>query len=282
MGAVMAQTAKPYAKIPTLFDRVQDELSAIEAITRVLGALPDHETRLRVINWVSDRFSQGMAAEAQPAATAAVRPAAADSALSIPDDLFDPVVEMPEPADLHGVFDQPARPHSLGLENVFEMPAEKRQPIPIRPAEPAFELVPPTETPARADLDDAASDEPGRATDRRQLNLLLLADMSTPAALKISDAPTTGDSAGAASREPDARSPRRSFVLATIHARDSKPAVTKKAATAPGSADKAPKAKPRPIAAQPSNPEPPQDSVEAMLRSLVDDFRHLADEWGNT
>jgi len=45
----MAQTAKPYATVPTLFDRVQDELTAIEQITRVLGSLPDHETRVRVI-----------------------------------------------------------------------------------------------------------------------------------------------------------------------------------------------------------------------------------------
>ena len=44
----MAHTAKPYATVPTLFDRVLSELSAIEEITRVLGSLPDHETRLRV------------------------------------------------------------------------------------------------------------------------------------------------------------------------------------------------------------------------------------------
>ena len=64
MGAMTAQSAKPYATVPTLFDRVHDELSAIQEITQVL-ALPDHETRVRVIAWISERFSGGFES-AQP------------------------------------------------------------------------------------------------------------------------------------------------------------------------------------------------------------------------
>jgi hypothetical protein len=60
-----AQSAKPYATVPTLFDRVHDELSAIQEITQVLGLLPDHETRVRVIAWISERFSSGFES-AQP------------------------------------------------------------------------------------------------------------------------------------------------------------------------------------------------------------------------
>jgi hypothetical protein len=207
----MAHTAKSYAKVPTLFDRVPDELSAIEAITRVLGSLPDHETRLRVINWINERFSQGLQAappEPRPSSVASAMPSpdAADSGLRIPDDLFEPLVVTSESPDLHGVFD---------------LPAVKRHALATRPPERAFELVPSKETPAQADLAGAAADEPVRMADRRQRNLLLLADMSTPAVLKVSDAP-------------------------------------------------------------PRNPEPAQDSMEAMLRSLVDDFRQLADDWGNT
>ena len=65
MGAMTAQSAKPYATVPTLFDRVHDELSAIQEITQVLGSLPDHETRVRVIAWISERFSGGFES-AQP------------------------------------------------------------------------------------------------------------------------------------------------------------------------------------------------------------------------
>src|SRR3954465_15637573 len=54
-----AQTAKPHATLPPLFARVHDELSAIQEITQVLGSLPDHETRVRVIAWISERFSNG-------------------------------------------------------------------------------------------------------------------------------------------------------------------------------------------------------------------------------
>src|SRR3954469_7965693 len=69
-----AQTAKPYATVPTLFDRVHDELSAIQEIAQVLGSLPDHETRVRVIAWISERFSSGF--ESAPAPD--LRPAAPD------------------------------------------------------------------------------------------------------------------------------------------------------------------------------------------------------------
>jgi hypothetical protein len=59
VGPVTAPSAKPYATVPTLFDRVHDELSAIQEITQVLGALPDHDTRVRVIAWISERFASG-------------------------------------------------------------------------------------------------------------------------------------------------------------------------------------------------------------------------------
>src|ERR1700750_1485091 len=104
----MAHTAKPYASVPTLFERVQDELAAIEQITRVLGALPDHETRVRVIGWLNDRFSQGFQGaphQSSPGAapeTPATR-RTADSGLSFPVDLFESAAEAAEPTDLHGV-----------------------------------------------------------------------------------------------------------------------------------------------------------------------------------
>src|SRR3954447_27009250 len=69
-----AQSVKPYATVPTLFDRVHDELSAIQEIAQVLGSLPDHETRVRVIAWISDRFSSGFESAAAPD----LRPGAAD------------------------------------------------------------------------------------------------------------------------------------------------------------------------------------------------------------
>src|SRR4051812_1863151 len=65
---------KPYATVPTLFDRVHDELSAIQEIAQVLGSLPDHQTRVRVIAWISERFSSGF--EGAPAPN--LRPAAPD------------------------------------------------------------------------------------------------------------------------------------------------------------------------------------------------------------
>jgi hypothetical protein len=74
VGSMTAPSAKPYATVPTLFDRVHDELSAIQEIAQVLGSLPDHETRVRVIAWISERFSTGF--ESAPAPD--LRPAAHD------------------------------------------------------------------------------------------------------------------------------------------------------------------------------------------------------------
>jgi hypothetical protein len=48
MGPMKAQVARPCTKVPTLFDKVHDELSAIQQITNVIGPLADHETRARV------------------------------------------------------------------------------------------------------------------------------------------------------------------------------------------------------------------------------------------
>jgi hypothetical protein len=276
----MAQTAKPYAKIPTLLDRVQDELSAIAAITRVLGSLPDHETRLRVITWVNDRFTQGVQTATPETPVAPPRHAISDPALTIPDDLFDPI-ETSEPVDLRDVFDLPAaKPHLYGLESVSDRRAETAPPVGTRLPEDTFELVPPTETSLPTDLRGVAADEPVRVIDRRQLNLLLLADMSTPAALMISASPTADDAGDLLERDRDAVSSRRLRVLATIKARHTTPLPPGNTTPAPASAAAARKTPTEPIGAQPTSPA--HNSMEGMLRTLVDDFRQLGDDWGNT
>jgi hypothetical protein len=339
----MAQTAKPYATVPTLFERVEDELIAIEEITRVLGALPDHETRVRVIAWISERFSNGFPASPHsPDAAAAHRPV--DSSLTFPDDLFEPVGAV-EPADLHGVFDPPPdKPHLSAVETTHRAPAEPSRtppaeklarlmvvkPEPARPAdsEPApgeprdaarrppvmmidpqhdvFELVPPTEAPLQAASPDDADDQARPPVDQQQLKLLLLADMTPPAALAASlssDSQVPGVEPPADEANGSVRSTRKAWTTRPPAPQRATPAVRARAASvepAPAAGDAAAAVKPvvaatpaadaaRPAALQaapseavPAATPPAADSMEALLRSLVADFRELADEWGNT
>jgi hypothetical protein len=264
VGKVMAHPAKPYAAVPTLFDRVQDELTAIDQITRVLGSLPDHDTRVRVIKWINDRFANGFQdpqAQTMPA-VALVSPSperASDSGLSFPDDLF----ESPgtrEPADLHGIFDHPAsKPHAFdwnGIleprrEQVIDFVFERPHAPAVEPEEDAFELVPPAEA-SSAELANEADAEPAWPIDRRQLTLLLLTNVTPPAAPSVPEPPRPGEGVG------ESPTPE----LATRPAERHESSARNTSPSGPG--------------------EPAQDTMETMLRSLVADFRQLADEWGNT
>jgi len=322
----MAQTAKPYATVPTLFEKVQDEIAAIEQIMRVLGSLPDHDTRVRVIGWLSERFSQGFQ---QPhpttvGADGAAARRAADSGLTIPDDLFE-AVETPEPADLHGVFDPPedepqlavvANLHKVATERPQAAPPGERAPLlmvvktetamplkaqpPVRdePQVPAvaqphdvFELVPPREVPQGTDPEDDDAPEAPQRNDGRQLRLLLLANMTTPAALimradassddsKETPVPKPQASPRSRARTAETRVPHKRSAAENAPAREgalknATPAVTA-ATDAPTAVRRAAPRRPQPAAA------PGKDSMETMLRGLVADFRELADEWGNT
>jgi len=258
---------------------VQDELTAIEQITRVLGSLPDHETRVRVITWISERFSQGFPGPQHGAADMAAAHRPVDSGLSFPDDLFDPpVIGTLEASDLHGVFDPPAeKPHAVAAEPLHRAAAERAQPVTAeRP--PLVMVVKPEAAPSAktepavidAPADDAADHAPP-PVDRRQLTLLLLADMTPPAALATSVSPNNEDAGG----ESPPRKAHQS-VSSKRHFRTPKPPASKR--SAPVARPRAAKVEKAPA----PTPPPADDSMEALLRSLVADFRELADEWGNT
>jgi hypothetical protein len=75
MGAMIRHPSGTHSVVPTLFDKLTDELRAMQEIANALGALPDQATRVRVIRWMAERFGANgdvvFPATTAPAATTA-------------------------------------------------------------------------------------------------------------------------------------------------------------------------------------------------------------------
>jgi len=204
-----------------------------------------------------------------------------DSGLSFPDDLFaPPVIGTLEASDLHGVFDPPAeKPHAVAAEPLHRTAAERAQPVTAeRP--PLVMVVKPEAAPsaktepAVIDAPRAAVAPPPAMTIEQPHEVFEL--MPPPAALATSVSPNNEDAGG----ESPTRKAHQS-VSSKRHFRTPKPPGSKR--SAPVARPRAAKVEKAPAPTPPPAATPPaDDSMEALLRSLVADFRELADEWGNT
>jgi hypothetical protein len=220
MGTMIPIHPRFQATVPT-FDKVHDELSAIQAITTILGSLPDDATRARVVRWVSERLAEtSSAASIVSPADDLQRHGDRGALLLWPDS---DGLRLPAADDLFVIADQ--RVDATELQELFE----------------------PTPAVADCDVSDCAHMAAEELTRRR--------GPAVESAVVIGEAAIGACEPVIAARELPA--------LDVQQVDDAAATATSAAPEAPASTATA-------------------ESMEAMLRSLVADFRSLAEEWGNT